>query len=320
MIAKFVLVARGLLALRFQRGLSLWIMLEINFISFIGLLGSSKSSCGSNSALNYFLVQALGRSLILTTLIIMLIRSEQSYSALFFLALLLKLGGAPLHNWYLKLIQKLSWPFIWVLSCWQKIIPLLLISLRNFPMLFVARLMSALTGRLGALSQISLKKVFGLSSIFTLGWMLRAIIVDKVVWCYFFIGYAITLAGLTLCIRVYFSDESNQTEASTSKIHLLIFFIFLLMIRGIPPFLGFFLKLTVLFQLIWIRIELRIILVMLRLFLIFVYLILIFNLFTLASPRNLKLYTKVWELNLLPDFIILNSTIRILFMNFCLCY
>ena len=61
-------------------------------------------------------------------------------------------------------------------------------------------------------------------------------------------------------------------------------------------------------------------LVVLRLFLIFVYLVIIFNLFTLARPRNLKLSVKIWELNLLPDFIILNSILRIFFINFCACY
>ena len=320
MIVKLVLVSRGLLAFSFQRGLSLWMILEINFISFIGLLGSSKASCQGNRALNYFLVQALGRSLMLITLILALMKSEQRYGALFFLALLLKLGGAPLNNWYLKVIQKLSWPFIWVLSCWQKIIPLLLVSLRDFKLLIFARFLSGLTGRLGALPQTSLKKIFGLSSIFTLAWILGAISVDKVVWCYFFLGYALTLAGLTMCIRIYFSDESRQTEASTTKTHLLIFFTFLLIIRGIPPFLGFFLKLTILLQLISFSVELAMTLVVLRLFLIFVYLVIIFNLFTLARPRNLKLSVKIWELNLLPDFIILNSILRIFFINFCACY
>ena len=123
-----------------------------------------------------------------------------------------------------------------------------------------------------------------------------------------------------MCIRIYFSDESRQTEASTTKTHLLIFFTFLLIIRGIPPFLGFFLKLTILLQLISFSVELAMTLVVLRLFLIFVYLVIIFNLFTLARPRNLKLSVKIWELNLLPDFMILNSILRIFFINFCACY
>ena len=123
-----------------------------------------------------------------------------------------------------------------------------------------------------------------------------------------------------MCIRIYFSDESRQTEASTTKTHLLIFFTFLLIMRGIPPFLGFFLKLTILLQLISFSVELAVTLVVLRLFLIFVYLVIIFNLFTLARPRNLKLSVKIWELNLLPDFIILNSILRIFFINFCACY
>ena len=309
---------RGVISLRLQRGTSLWIILEINFISFLGLLGVRKRTSQTNRALNYFLVQALGRRLMLIRLLLILMKSERIFSVLFFMALLIKLGGAPFHTWYLKLIQKLSWAFIWVLSCWQKIIPLLLISLRNFKILILARFISAVVGRLGALSQTSLKKIFGLSSIFTLGWIIGAMLVDRVTWFFFFVAYSLTLAGLTMSLRVYFLERSHETEASSRKFYFLIFFIFLLMIRGIPPFLGFFLKLTILTQLFFLSMALAMVLVILSLFLIFVYLAIIFNLFTFARPRNLKLYTKVWELNLVSDLLVLNSRLRLLFMNFCL--
>lgn len=319
MIVKLVLGSSVVVALRLQRGISLWLMLEVNFISFIGLLGVNKSSCKLNRALNYFLVQALGRTLILISLLFMLIKSEELYPLIFFSALLLKLGGAPLHGWYLKLIQKLSWPLVWVLSCWQKVIPLLLISLTDLAILPAARILSALVGRVGALAQTSLKKVFGLSSIFTLAWVLASMLTDRALWLYFFRGYSMTLLVVIFCLRAYFLDDSYQRQASGRKYYFLAFFIGLLIIRGIPPFLGFFLKLIILSRLILRSVGVSLVLVILRLFLIFVYLTTIFNLFTFAIASNLKSSVRAWEITLTQDLLILNSGLRVLFINFCMC-
>jgi hypothetical protein len=91
----------------------LWILLELNFLAFIAILNKSMLFKISNKTLNYFLVQAVGRGLILIVIFIFLIQATSAFLAsLYFLALLLKLGGAPFHSWYLRLVQKLSWGLI----------------------------------------------------------------------------------------------------------------------------------------------------------------------------------------------------------------
>lgn len=108
MSVKVVLILSCVLSFAVQRGISLWLLLEINFVSFVGLLGARKSSCEKTRALNYFLVQALGRRLMLVSLVFLISGVNFLFRPLFFFSILLKLGGAPLHNWYLKLVQKLS--------------------------------------------------------------------------------------------------------------------------------------------------------------------------------------------------------------------
>jgi hypothetical protein len=86
------------------------VLLELNFLSFIAILNKSPVFKVSNKTLNYFLVQSVGRGLILIVIFMLLLcGSNSTLFTIYFLALLLKLGGAPFHAWYLSLVQKLSW-------------------------------------------------------------------------------------------------------------------------------------------------------------------------------------------------------------------
>ena len=62
----------------------MWIILEVNFLSFIGLL-SIRPLSGANRSLNYFLVQALGRRIMLIRLILLLARWPDFKNSSFYL-------------------------------------------------------------------------------------------------------------------------------------------------------------------------------------------------------------------------------------------
>ena len=254
--------------------------------------------------------------------LILLIRGVyRVYCPVFFFSLLMKLGGAPLHNWYLKLIQKISWPFIWVLSCWQKVVPLLLLSFAGREYIIPARVVSLVIGRVGAMAQTSLKKIFGLSSIFTLGWILASITTDLNTWLIFLLVYSLNLAGLIACLTLGFSKKNRQTSSQVDAVRLAVFFVFILIIRGIPPFLGFFLKLVIFNQLLTYNftILLPLILVILRLFIIFVYLAVLFNLIRILNSRTLNYPIKKGGPGLVLDFLIFNTSARPILINFWLC-
>jgi len=299
----------------------MWILLEINFVAFVGLLGARENSCQKSSALNYFLIQALGRSLIIISLIFLITRVESLFKPLFFFAILLKLGGAPFHNWYLKLVQKISWPFIWVLSCWQKVVPLLLISSTRSTYLKLASMLSLVVGGARAISQISLKKLFALSSIFTLGWILASILANFHLWVIFLFCYALNLAAILTCSALFFAKSTQLSLTYYRALSTLLFFSFILIMSGIPPFLGFFLKLIVLTQLLRQSITLAIplALVVVSLFMIIGYLIILFNTLTIFNARNFKSLVKERESAAFYDFFIFNTSIRFIIINFWAC-
>ena len=112
--------------------LSVWFIIELNFLCFVRIISYQFTNNNTNGNIYYFLIQSLGRVLILLRALNFLIFRHFFFEATFFIFLLLKLGGAPFQFWYLKLIQKIRWVNIWLISVWQKLIPLLLIKLINY--------------------------------------------------------------------------------------------------------------------------------------------------------------------------------------------
>ena len=90
---------------------------------------------------------------------------------------------------------------------------------------------------------------------------------------------------------------------------------------GIPPFLGFFLKLIILTQLLRQSITLAIplALVVVSLFMIIGYLIILLNTLTIFNARNFKSLVKERESAAFYDFFIFNTSIRFIIINFWAC-
>jgi len=266
-----------------QSYILLWVLLELNFLSFIVILNKSSLFKFSNKTLNYFLIQSVGRGLILITIFMSLLCfSNHSFSVIYFLALLLKLGGAPFHIWYLRLIKKLSWGLIWVLSIWQKLIPLLIIRKPGFGLLVVFRVARVGLSRFSSFAQKNIKKVLGLSSIFSLGWILVSFNIGETFWVQFIRGYGVRLFLLVSRIESSFHRVRYDFKRKPKSVGLVIFFFGILIVRGIPPFIGFFIKILILIYLIQKSVFLRIRFLIFRLIFIYVYINMAFLLFTLV--------------------------------------
>lgn len=318
-VRKRVLVLRVFLAIRVQRFIVLWVLLELNFLAFISILSKSITFKTSNKTLNYFLIQAVGRGIILIVIFMFLMRvSYVMLRLLYFLALLIKLGGVPFHSWYLRLIQKLSWEIIWVLSIWQKFIPLLIMCKPRFNLLLLTGVLRVGLSRISRISQKNVKKILGLSSIFSLGWVLVSFDFNKFVWVQFILGYGgsllVLLSGFILSNHGVSQDFNKLANTS----NLLIFFLGFLIISGIPPFIGFFLKIIIIFNLIESRIGVRLLFLIFSLLLIFVYLNIIFLLFTFVVKKFSFSRLINQRSHFFLDLLVLNLGLRALFLiNFC---
>lgn len=264
----------------------MWVILELNFICFVSILSQELRIINRNGNLYYFLIQSLGRALILLRIMVFIVWKIEVFYYIFFISILLKLGGVPFQFWYLKLIQKINWLNIWLLSIWQKLIPLVLIRFSNKIFLIFFSLLGVVFRSLRRIKQKKIKKILGLSSLFSLGWILSVIWFSKA-WLWFIIGYGIALIILILNLKkVNLTNVENLENSLINPLDLLIFFLNLLILRGIPPFIIFYLKILILFYLIKLRVSFIIIFLIMRILIIYIYLIILFSVITFLKLKE----------------------------------
>nr|YP_010384950.1 NADH dehydrogenase subunit 2 [Arcotheres purpureus]UPL64947.1 NADH dehydrogenase subunit 2 [Arcotheres purpureus] len=222
-----------------------WIGLELNLMSFIPLITIKTSAYFSETALKYFLIQALGSTLLITSSF-MSMHAPLFGMMLILFSLLLKVGSAPFHFWFPHIMEGLQWPQIFILSTIQKLAPLILLSYLSktyiiIKVLLLSSILSAMVGALGGLNLSSLRKIIAFSSINHLSWMLMAIIMSDSLWFMYFTIYSVILVSITSMFHKFKSFTlSDLFKPNTNQTLFSIFFACnLFSLSGLPPFLGF---------------------------------------------------------------------------------
>nr|YP_010490383.1 NADH dehydrogenase subunit 2 [Leucolepas longa]UWM12869.1 NADH dehydrogenase subunit 2 [Leucolepas longa] len=222
-----------------------WLGLEINLMSFIPMIiNLDQNKKSSEAAVKYFLVQTMASAIILLSSLMFILYSSNTLSfipsVMITLALSMKLGMAPFHFWFPETMEGLNWINSMILLTWQKISPLIIMSmLFNPSTLILLSLTSALTGAVSGLNQTSLRKILSFSSISHLGWMNSIMYMNNEVWLTYFLIYSIMsiilcTSFLTLSLN-YFSQLIHLNNTSKK----IMIFINLLSMGGMPPMLGF---------------------------------------------------------------------------------
>nr|YP_009239921.1 NADH dehydrogenase subunit 2 [Ocypode cordimanus]AMN14555.1 NADH dehydrogenase subunit 2 [Ocypode cordimanus] len=241
----FTLLLGSLISISSPSWFGAWVGLELNLMSFIPLISSKANSYLSEAALKYFLIQALGSAILISSSF--MFSSFFTFSStLIFLALILKVGSAPFHFWFPQVMEGLLWPQALMLSTIQKLAPLTLISYLSSgiflnKLIILAASLSALVGALGGFNLSSLRRIIAFSSINHLSWMMVAISTSDIFWLlYFFVYSAIVFSITTLFSSLQAFSLSSLIKSNQNKISftLLVSFNFL-SLSGIPPFTGF---------------------------------------------------------------------------------
>nr|YP_011014491.1 NADH dehydrogenase subunit 2 [Scopimera longidactyla]WQA11157.1 NADH dehydrogenase subunit 2 [Scopimera longidactyla] len=222
-----------------------WVGLELNMMSFIPLMALKMNSYYSEAALKYFLIQALSSALFISSTLLSFSFLLIS-SILIFLALLLKLGGAPFHFWFPQVMEGLNWPQVFILSTVQKLAPMVLLSylMINSVLIkitLISAMASALFGALGGLNTMYLRKLIAFSSINHLSWMLISISLSDVFWMFYFLMYSLILLSITSSffnLRAFTLSSIAQPNNSSTFNSILMSSTFL-SLGGLPPFTGF---------------------------------------------------------------------------------
>nr|YP_010849293.1 NADH dehydrogenase subunit 2 [Krisna nigromarginata]WGG89433.1 NADH dehydrogenase subunit 2 [Krisna nigromarginata] len=287
--------------------LMMWIGMEISVMSFIPLV-SIKSLLNSEFSIKYFIVQSISSMLIISSLIMMLM-SLTKLNMIMLCSLVMKMGGVPFHNWVTSTIDGLTYESIFILLIIMKIGPLVMISYLNMNLnLFV--IMSLVLSSINGINQSSIKKMLTFSSIYNLGLMMYLTNMNSM-WIIAMVNYSLILMSITFLILKFKMNYINQfifNDLSMFKKMLML--IPMLSLGGLPPMMGFQIKMMVFESMINNNDTfMLLILILSSLIIFFFYLNLLISMFMFSS---LTLKFKLNEKMLLSKFsliIMLNTVL-----------
>nr|QJE37148.1 NADH dehydrogenase subunit 2 [Phymorhynchus buccinoides] len=245
--------------------LGMWVGLEVNLIGFLPMIIYMKKTAEGESAVKYFITQAIGSAFIIlgSLLAFTLSFSWDLYNVqmnwgigiwILLGGLLLKLGLFPFHYWLPSVMAGMSWFSCLILATWQKLAPLFLLtcllelnSFQMIPMLFCLIAMgSSLVGGIGGLNQTQLRALLAYSSIGHLGWMVFSAMMSE--WAMKIYLMVYIMISLCLFMTLWMSNaDSMKNIISVGNLYsyYVLVIVLLLSLAGLPPLIGFISKMMV---------------------------------------------------------------------------
>nr|AXS66434.1 NADH dehydrogenase subunit 2 [Elateroidea sp. 5 KM-2017] len=215
----------------------MWMGLEINLLSFIPLMKEKNNSMSSESMIKYFIVQALASTIFLFALLNPFINSELMILS----SMSIKLGLTPFHFWYPMIMEGMSWINCLILSTWQKISPLIILSYLNFNlMMLMFVILTNLVSSFLSMNFSSLRKLMTFSSLNNISWMMPLLSISKPMWMIYLVLYSIVSSSIIFMFKTLNISFMNQMFLIKFKFkwNIMVMLSFLSM-AGLPPFMGF---------------------------------------------------------------------------------
>lgn len=279
-----VIIVSTIIAVSRSNWIFLWVALEVNLLAFLPILLASSKNQEIEATVKYFIAQAIGSRLLLISSISMWSNRIFPITIFMILALILKLGIAPCHLWYPSVIISISWTAALILSTWQKLAPLAILTypaqIRYKRTIIVIAGINALVGGIIGLNQSHLRSIIAYSSITHLGWI-TGLIAFNYPCCVitYFIIYRLLITPIFLILNKHNINILIQTNKVTpiNWGNIIIFSLLIISLGGIPPLIGFFPKLIALFYIRKFSIIIPIILIAGSLCNLFFYLNIVFS-------------------------------------------
>nr|ADU54826.1 NADH dehydrogenase subunit 2 [Dosidicus gigas] len=314
-----IMIVGTLFSLSSSHWLTMWMGLEINLMGFLPLMNIKGKTLEAEASMKYFIIQSMSSSILIISSVLMYnntlswysMFTDSTFSLMIILSLVLKLGGAPLHFWMPSIAKQMSWSILFMMLTWQKLAPLLMLSLVNSNLMVVMliSMASTIVGSVMALNQTNIQLIMTYSSISHLGWMLSMITINSSLTMMYFFNYIMISMPLMNMLSMTLGNHLFMLTQQT-KMNNMIPISLILSLGGLPPLLGFMSKLIILISLI----EMKLMMLAMFMFvgtLISLYFYLNMSLMLMIkSYKNLhsntanKMYNPIISFNLLGSFIV----------------
>nr|YP_009992301.1 NADH dehydrogenase subunit 2 [Gekko subpalmatus]QNN90174.1 NADH dehydrogenase subunit 2 [Gekko subpalmatus] len=233
--------------------LTAWIGLELNTLSILPMIIKSHHPRATEAAMKYFLVQAMAAALILFASTLnawqtgnwSIMHTSPHTTTIITIAIMLKLGLAPLHAWYPEVLQGATMNTALIISTWQKLAPLTLLYLinNNLPpnTIFLMGFTSALIGGWLGLNQTQTRKIMALSSIAHMGWLIITLNLSSHLTMLTMTIYIIMTTAMFMSLNITMTKTLTEMGTTWSQSPLLTttMMITLMSLGGLPPLTGF---------------------------------------------------------------------------------
>nr|YP_010952970.1 NADH dehydrogenase subunit 2 [Empoascanara hongkongica]WMQ52413.1 NADH dehydrogenase subunit 2 [Empoascanara hongkongica] len=222
--------------------LFIWAGLELSLVTLLPIL-QSKLIITSESMMKYFLVQSISSGFLIIGMMTMLSDLTVNNMLMTF-AILMKMGVAPFHSWLISVIESIQpLPLLIILTI-SKVPPLMILSFIQASTSMIV-VITMLVGSIMGLNQTAIKKLVTYSSIFNMGLIILAI-KNNFIWMIYLIVYSTLLLLLIWVLTSTNSLYVNQLIFSENfLVNKFTLWINLLSMGGMPPLLGFSIKLMV---------------------------------------------------------------------------
>nr|WEF74988.1 NADH dehydrogenase subunit 2 [Amblyomma mixtum] len=243
-VMKWLIVMTILISLSTDSWFVLWLMMEMNLLMFIPILNKKKNN-NSNLMVSYFIIQSFSSTLFFFSSLNLLIFNMEIFKMIMNISMLIKLASIPFHFWLTSLSEMIDFNSLWIILTLQKFIPLTVLSKFNMEIIILFAAFSSIISSILALNSKTVKKILIFSSISHQGWIISLILMKSNFWLTYMLIYSSLIFKISSNFEKMISFSMSSMFFVYKKYSEKISIISLMLsLGGMPPFLGFFIKLS----------------------------------------------------------------------------
>ena len=217
----------------------LWLGIEINLFSVLVVINLDYRHV-VEPLVKYFVVQRVGSILIIRGFLFNSCYLIRRCLLVRIVGAILKGGLFPFHSWVPSVVSSCKWSARLLILTWQKLVPsFIFFSLRSYYWYNIVLVGMGVVGAVGGLNQHSVRAMCAYSSFVHIAWIIAAIRVSMSLFFIYFFLYCIPLRFL------FFTCKKLGKDSLKIKSNRLLSALSLIIMRGLPPFVGFLIKVLV---------------------------------------------------------------------------